>query len=166
LSSSEGEHSLADAGLFAGNRSITVDALNQLLHAELAAVKSYREVLDRFAEEKETGDFRDLETAHLQAADALHEHIIERGGEPTNEMPAPWLDVGAASHIEGERGVLCALQKGEQALTELYERTLLERAGVERACRRLIEEQLLLDTRGHVQMVGHLVDERRRKASP
>jgi len=120
---------------------MSVDALNELLRGEVAAVEAYRRVLDRLGDSPTRGPLQDCRWSHAQRIAKLREQVISLGGEPARDADA-W---GAFARLfeggtAGERAAVAALEEGEEYGLELY-RDALDK--LDASSRQLIETDLL-----------------------
>jgi hypothetical protein len=119
----------------------SVDALNDLLRGEVAAVEAYRRVLDRLGNSPTRGPLQDCRWSHAQRIAKLREQVMSLGGAPARDS-APWaafarLFEGAVS---GERDAVAALAEGEDQGVQLYQDAL---DGLDGPSRKLVETELL-----------------------
>lgn len=109
---------------FAGGRAVTmkkdiadtVQALNNLLQGELAAVETYNEALPVLRASSGAGQLDECQASHQRRVLALRAEILERGGEPAT-TPGAWgtfaklFEKGARAL--GPKMALNALEAGE-----------------------------------------------------
>jgi len=119
-----------------------IDALNELLRGEVAAVETYRRAVEQLGNSSTRGQLQDCRWSHAQRIAKLREQVMNLGGEPATD-PVAWaafarLFEGGAS---GERAaVVAALEEGEDQGLELYRDVLDE---LDPSSRELVETDLL-----------------------
>jgi hypothetical protein len=135
----------------------TVDQLDRLLRAELKAVETYRQVVDRFGHEPEVDQIAE---EHRHAVETLEKHITQLGDQPpTSSGPwGAWLrateDTGNAFDKDA---ALAALREGEEYEVENYAEALQYRR-LNPECHTLIHDQLLPQTQAHIDVLERLMD--------
>ena len=63
--------------------------LNRLIRGELSAIETYRQALDTMKDSPEVTELHALMVEHRTAAQALREHVKQRGGDPSADS-GPW----------------------------------------------------------------------------
>ena len=98
--------------------STDVSQLNSLLRGEMSAIETYRQAREKVGETGfGSGEMRQLQLDHRDAADALWHHIEQHGGSPS-EGSGAWgafaKAVEGVAKIFGDTAALKALKEGEE----------------------------------------------------
>jgi hypothetical protein len=137
----------------------SVDSLNSLLRGELSAIESYETALSRFVGIPQEGTLHQILAEHVMAAESLHEHVVEHGGEPTAGS-GPWGYFTAAvtdsNHLLELGTTLAALKRGEEHGCRKYDEATMN-DDLPEECRSLISNRLRPNTRMHVLSLERLL---------
>jgi uncharacterized protein (TIGR02284 family) len=134
--------------------------LNRLLRGELSAVETYQQAMSRCEKEACAGEMRHVLEQHREAASTLHQHVAQRGEEPSTSS-GPWgslaqLVTGAAK-LFGTAATFRALKEGEEHGIAEYESALADE-NLDPECRELIANTLLPRCQAHVKRLEALID--------
>jgi hypothetical protein len=105
----------------------TVDALNELLRGELAAVETYNQALTVLPESEARQDLRECQNSHQGRVLRLRAEILDRGGDPA-ETSGAWgffanlVEKGAK--VVGPGTAVSALEAGEDHGLKEYQQVL------------------------------------------
>jgi hypothetical protein len=105
----------------------TVDALNELLRGELAAVETYNQALTILKESEARQDLRECQSSHQGRVLRLRAEILDRGGDPA-ETSGAWgffanlIEKGAKA--VGPGTAVSALEAGEDHGLKEYQHVL------------------------------------------
>ncbi|MCG5053871.1 MAG: PA2169 family four-helix-bundle protein [Myxococcales bacterium] len=105
----------------------TIEALNELLRGELAAVETYDKALDRLEDDELKGQLESCRASHQDRAERLREMVAQLGGQPA-DTSGVWgaftrfLEGGAT--LLGDRATLAMLEEGEDHGLREYEENL------------------------------------------
>lgn len=105
----------------------TVDALNELLRGELAAVETYNQALTILKESEARQDLRECQSSHQGRVLRLRAEILDRGGDPA-ETSGAWgffanlVEKGAK--VVGPGTAVSALEAGEDHGLKEYQQVL------------------------------------------
>lgn len=138
----------------------THHALKNLLDSELAATRTYRQVLDVLTDAPGAADLRRIHEEHREAADTLRLQIFEIGGEPDHSASAPdtWsVVVEEGSGRLGPRVAAMTLKQGEEVGVENYERAL-SNDHLPSHYKVIIHERLLPHTREHIATLERILE--------
>lgn len=112
-----------------GNGSInSIEKLNEFLSAELSAVQTYREAIDRVRDDIVKEQLEELELSHRHRVQALQSRLTELGADASPE-DLPWgmwsdfsalLDAGPPA----DRAAVAALEEGEDRGLREYRNAL------------------------------------------
>ncbi len=121
----------------------SVKALNDILRAEISAVETYKQALEKIEDLGHRETLQDVERTHEEHVDALRARIQMLGGAPATSGGA-WgayakLVQGGAK-LFGDRAAIAALEEGEDHGLACYRDHLLELDG---ESRRIVEQTLL-----------------------
>ena len=133
--------------------------LNSLLRGEIAAIETYERALAKFGENGGMEEIRQLHDDHVEAANALRQHIHVRGGEPAkgSGMWGAFAKVVASTaKLFGTTAALKALKEGEEQGIFEYENALKD-FELSAACKNLIETKLLPKTKAHIPVLDQLL---------
>jgi hypothetical protein len=135
-----------------------VEALNVLLRGELAAIETYRQVLEKAGQEPGAEDLAALERDHREASGVLWQHIQHHAGEPAKGSGA-WGTVAkaleGAAKLFGNVTALAMLKEGEAHGVGLY-RDALEHPELGADCVEMVRP-LLAKQQEHVQVLEKLI---------
>lgn len=91
--------------------------LDSLLRGEMSAIETYRQAIEKFADEPGVKDLHSFQRDHRDAADALWHHIEKHGGKPS-EGSGAWgafaKAVTGSAKLFGNTAALKALKEGEE----------------------------------------------------
>jgi hypothetical protein len=135
-----------------------VPALNCLLRGELAAVESYDQVLEKYAEGPAIAELRQIRIDHYSAVKELRDRIHEHGGHAVKSSGAWGVFAGAvtgAAKMIGLQTVIAALRQGEERGVSDYEQIAQDKE-MSPESRWMIESELLPKCRGHVATLKQL----------
>jgi hypothetical protein len=134
--------------------------LNRLIRGELSAIETYRQALDKMKEAPEATDLHAMMVEHRTAAQALREHVKERGGDPADGS-GPWgawaKFVEGAAKLLGNATALKALKEGEQHGIKEYE-SFLNDSTADEECKELVRTRLLAQAHAHIPILDRLID--------
>jgi hypothetical protein len=105
----------------------TVEALNELLRGELAAVETYNQALTVLKESEARQDLRECQSSHQGRVLRLRAEILDRGGDPA-ETSGAWgffanlVEKGAKA--VGPGTAVSALEAGEDHGLKEYQQVL------------------------------------------
>lgn len=137
------------------------DTLNSLLRGELSAVETYRQAEEKFKGESEVMTLQRFRTAHQEAVNILQQHVIAKGGTPS-ESSGAWGTfatlVEGTAKIFGKTAALKALKEGEEQGISDYQSALKD-SGLPSDCRSLIQTNLLPKCQQHIQTLDHLMSQ-------
>lgn len=135
------------------------ETLNSLLRGELAATETYKQARAKLSGTKGGPDLDKVHGEHVQAAQALREHVREHGGQPEISSGA-WGTFASAvegtAKAFGTDATLKALKEGEEMGAKNYEEALQE-GELPADCQELIRDKLLPQTRSHVPVLDRLM---------
>jgi uncharacterized protein (TIGR02284 family) len=136
------------------------EGLNRLIRGELSAIETYRQALDKMKDAPEATELHAIMVEHRTAAQALREHVKDRGGNPADGS-GPWgawaKIVEGAAQLFGNAAALKALKEGEEHGIKEYE-TFLDDANADQQCKDLVRNQLLPQGRAHIPILDRLID--------
>jgi uncharacterized protein (TIGR02284 family) len=135
------------------------DPLNSLLRGELSAVETYQQALDKVGNKPGAYDMRRIASEHLEAADTLRQHILNRGGKPSGSSGAwgTWAKaVEGSAKVFGNAAAIKALKEGEEHGAKEYE-SALKNSDLDTECRSLISSTLLPRTRAHIPVLDQFL---------
>lgn len=105
----------------------TVNALNELLRGELAAVETYNEALTIIGESEARQDLRECQNSHQGRVLRLRAEILERRGDPA-ESSGAWglfaILVEKGAKVVGTATAVSALEAGEDHGLKEYQQAL------------------------------------------
>ena len=140
-------------------KSDATDTLNSLLRGEISAIETYDKALAKLGENGRMADIRRLHDDHIDAADALRQHIHKHGGEPAKSSGV-WgafaKAVAGTAKLFGSAVALRALKEGEEQGIFEYENALKD-YDLPVDCKNLIETKLLPQTRAHIPVLDQLL---------
>jgi len=105
----------------------TVNALNELLRGELAAVETYNQALTILKESEARQDLRECQTSHQGRVLRLRAEILDRGGDPAETSGAWGLFanlVEKGAKVVGPGPAVSALEAGEDHGLKEYQQAL------------------------------------------
>src|SRR5262245_14908049 len=126
--------------------------LNRLIRGELSAVETYRQALDKMKDAPEAVELHALLVEHRAAVQMLREHVLQRGGTPSNSSGAwgAWAKlVEGTAQLLGNAAGLKALKEGEEHGIREYESFLTDE-NADQECKRLVSTQLLPQASSHI----------------
>jgi len=135
-----------------------VPALNSLLRGELAAVESYDQVLEKFADGPGIPALRRIRIDHYGAVKELRDRIHEHGGHAVDSSGAWGVFAGAVTgtaKVLGLHPVIATLRQGEERGISDYE-SIARDVEMSPECRWMIESELLPKCRRHVATLKQL----------
>lgn len=138
----------------------THSTLKNLLESELAATRTYKQVLDVLSDAPGAVDLRRIHEEHREAADTLRMQIFEIGGEPEHSagVADSWnVVIEEASSRLGPRVAALTLKKGEEVGVKDYETALLNEH-LPANYKVIIHERLLPHTREHVATLERILE--------
>lgn len=136
--------------------------LNKLLRAEISAVETYQQALDKLRGEPQTGELQQIASIcedHRDLANKLRERILQQGGRPTEDSGAwgSWSKmVMGAVKLLGDKAALTALRQGEENGIEDYQEALQE-ADMPSDIRNLIQTTLLPRQQQHLNVLNKFI---------
>lgn len=121
----------------------TVDKLNAFLRGEISAADTYRQAIDRLSDRPIAASLSESQKSHELRALLLKDEILRRHGEPTHGAGV-WgafakLIAGGAKPFP-ETGAILALEEGENAVRDEYQRELPK---LEPEARTFLEQRIL-----------------------
>ena len=133
--------------------------LDSLLQAEMSAVDTYKQLIEKFREEPGIDQIFAVQRDHRIAVSRLSRHIEEHGGKPT-EGATPWVPlvkaVAKSANLLGDTAALKALREGEEnALKEFKE--AMEGGTLADDCIEVIRP-LLVQDRQHIALISRLME--------
>lgn len=105
----------------------TVEALNELLRGELAAVETYNQALTVLKESEARQDLRECQSSHQGRVLRLRAEILDRGGDPAETSGAWGLFanlVEKGAKVVGPGTAVSALEAGEDHGLKEYQQVL------------------------------------------
>jgi hypothetical protein len=135
-----------------------VPTLNSLLRGELAAVESYDQVLEKYAEGPGIAELRQIRIDHYGAVKEIRDRIHEHGGHAVDSSGAWGYLAGAVTGTAKALGlptVITALRQGEEHGISEYE-SIAKDGEMSPECRWMIESELLPKCRRHVATLNQL----------
>jgi hypothetical protein len=142
--------------------------LNSLLRGEISAEETYRQAVDRLAEDRESdisivGMLQEIQEEHGRAADTLRDRIRELGAEPSESSGAwgAWakLTQGAAN-LFGQTASLKALKEGEEHGLKDYRDAMNT---LDPASGELAKNQLIPAQQRHINLLDQMIQESSRE---
>jgi len=134
--------------------------LNRLIRGELSAIETYRQALDTMKDSPEVTELHALMVEHRTAAQALREHVKQRGGDPSADS-GPWgawaKVVEGTAKLFGNAAALKALKEGEEHGIKDYE-AFLDDEAADDECKELVRTRLLPQAQAHVPILDRLID--------
>ena len=120
-----------------------IDQLNSFLRGEISAVETYRQALDKVADNRARMQLEQCHVSHQQRVDLLRTRIIELGGEPAQSSGA-WGAFAKAAEgsaaAMGEKAAIDVLEEGEDHGLKDYQKHARD---LDVASRQLVEQELL-----------------------
>jgi rubrerythrin len=133
-------------------------ACNKLLRGELAAIETYSQALEKFADDPESSTLEQILSEHEESAEVLREHLAQMGAVPDMDSGA-WGSFAQAvegtAELFGESAALTALIEGEQHGISEYEEALDDPDVMEEA-KATIQDTLLPRLFEHVAVLEQL----------
>lgn len=101
-----------------------VKKLNEFLKAEMSAMQTYGQCIDKSPDISMVQQLSELRQSHAQRVDLLKQRIVELGGDPVDSSGvwgsfAKMVEGGAKAF--GEQSMLAALEEGEDRGLEKYQ---------------------------------------------
>jgi hypothetical protein len=128
---------------FAAATDETVETLGDFLSAEIAALETYRQALEKIDDPDIRSTLSDCLLEHEGRAEALRNRIVSMGGQAP-DSPGAWGSfaklVEGGARLFGVRAAINALEEGEDRLTEMYRRRA---SSVDEGMRDFVERELL-----------------------
>jgi len=133
--------------------------LDSLLQAEMSAVDTYKQLIEKFREEPGIDQIFAVQRDHRVAVSRLCRHIESHGGTPS-ESATPWVHlvkaVAKSANLLGDTAALKALREGEEnALKEFKE--AMEGGTLGDDCIEVIRP-LLVQDRQHIALISRLME--------
>jgi bacterioferritin (cytochrome b1) len=144
-----------------GARAPQVSVLNALLCSELAAVATYEQALNLFADRPVWNDLRSICQHHRSAVEVLHDQVVNLGGEPgrANVFDSASLPVGRPANS----GItIDALRTQEEYRLAEIER-VLECEQLPDECRFAIRAKVLPRCHEHIDVLAGIASAVSRK---
>lgn len=139
-----------------------VESLDKLLRDELSATETYQQALNKFREEGESAEAKNLMPIyedHEEAVSTLQNQIRNMGANPSESSGAwgSWAQVvQGGANLMGKQAALKALQEGEKSGIEDYQEALQD-PELPSDVRSLIENQLLPAQESHIRVLDRLL---------
>lgn len=135
-----------------------ISVCNELLRGELAAVETYDQAIEKYADQPATEELQRIREDHSRAASRLAENVRNMGGEPETGSGS-WgvfaTAVQGTANLFGRSSALESLQKGEEAGSKNYQEALTDEE-VMPECKEMIREQLLPPVIEHIACLEKL----------
>lgn len=129
-----------------------IDVCNRLLRGELAAVESYGQLIQKFADEPEIDRLIRIRDDHAWAVGRLQVNVREMGGTPDSES-GPWgsftSTLQGTANLFGENSALSLIERGEKHGRDDYKDALADDK-VLPDCKRMIRDELLPKIEEHL----------------
>jgi bacterioferritin (cytochrome b1) len=129
-----------------------VQAINDVLRTELAAVETYEQVLTHFEGHHFASELRTIRYAHETAVDGLRNHVRNLGGEPVEAEPTVRLHASVGTTGSPD-AILDELRRAEEQGVAAYER-LLQREQMPEECRFAIKVEQLAHCHEHIDTLA------------
>jgi len=130
------------AGFVASNQR-TLEILNNFLNAEISAVETYRQALEKIDDVELRATLDEGLESHETRAAKLRDYVLGLGGVPS-EGSGAWGSfarlIEGGAKVLGTRAAIGALEEGEDHGLELYREHLAE---VDTGARNFVERELL-----------------------
>ncbi|MGZ5051556.1 MAG: DUF2383 domain-containing protein [Methylobacter sp.] len=139
-----------------------VEALDKLLRDELSATETYQQALNKFREDGDSSEAKNLMPIyedHEEAVSTLQNQIRNMGANPSESSGAwgSWAQViQGGANLMGKQAALKALQEGERNGIEDYQEVLQD-PELPSDVRTLIENQLLPAQESHIRVLDRLL---------
>ncbi|MBX9680947.1 MAG: PA2169 family four-helix-bundle protein [Gemmataceae bacterium] len=137
----------------------TVVTLNSLLRGEISAVETYQQALAKIGNDQGASQLQQMHDEHVEAANALRQHVHLMGGKPDQGSGA-WGSFATAvegvAKLFGNTAALKALKEGEEHGLHSYE-AATENDEINEECQMLIRTRLLPQTREHIAVLDQLM---------
>jgi CBS domain-containing protein len=132
-----------------------------LVKDELAAIETYKQVLQTVHSGRAADELRRIENEHEEAAKALKERFVKMGIEApaAPDGQGAWLEAQEESaELADAKRSIALLKEAEEREIEDYERTLRDES-LDSGLRHLIASRLLPRTRAHVPQLARFLGE-------
>jgi hypothetical protein len=130
--------------------------VNELIRAEMAAVKSIDAILGKLNEQSGKKELTSIRSNHVHAVDSL-KRFASNSFKETSESSGPWEAFAASftrgASLFGNKAAMRALKLGEEYGISKYKAALKEE-GIDIAIRDLIRSQLLPQQEGHLNVIN------------
>jgi uncharacterized protein (TIGR02284 family) len=137
--------------------------INGLVQDELSAVETYRQAIEKVADEPGASELRRIVTDHEEAVSLLQEQVSQAGGEPASSAGVwgAWARaVEGTAKLLGNKAAIKALKEGEEHGVHDYERALRDSA-LDESVKTLIRTDLLPRTKAHIPVLDALLSNKR-----
>jgi Domain of unknown function (DUF2383) len=135
-----------------------IDICNGFLRGELAAVETYGQAIEKYADSPVTDELRRIRSDHVQSANSLSANVRHMGGEPETDSGAWGMlakTVQGAANLFGRNSAIESLHQGEVTGRNAYQEALLD-DNVLADCKLLIREGLLPPVIEHITTLEKL----------
>lgn len=149
-----GESSMRGAGV--SETGDSNEHLDSLVRGELSAVETYKQALEKVAEDPAVTELRRIEREHEQALDLLLQKLGKDAPKSSGLWGAWSRAVEGTAKIFGGKAAIKALKEGEEHGLHDYENAL-EDAEIDPAVKALIRSTLLPQTRAHIPALDRVM---------
>lgn len=137
----------------------TLHVLDTLVKEEMSAVETYRQALQKVADQPGAQELARIEAEHEEAVWALRDRIAREGQAPSESSGAwgVWAKaVEGGAKVFGNKAAIKALKEGEEHGVKRYQE-VLEEPGLDPEVRELISAKLLPRTRAHIPVLDRFL---------
>lgn len=137
----------------------TLQALDSLVKEEMSAVETYRQALEKVADQPGADELARIEAEHEEAVTELRGKISQEGQAPSDSSGTwgVWAKaVEGGAKVFGNKAAIKALKEGEEHGVKRYQE-VLEEPGLDPEVRELISAKLLPRTRSHIPVLDRFL---------
>jgi hypothetical protein len=142
------------------NTSVSVEKINDLVKGEMSGVETYEQALGKVEGSSEEPKIQAILNDHKEAVSKL-QGALEKLGASSAKSSGAWgafvKSIEGTARLFGNTAALKALKEGEEYGVKQYEGTL-DTEGLDEECARLIRDDLLPQTKRHVNDIDQLMN--------
>ena len=141
------------------NQNEEAENLSTLVKAELAAVETYKQALEKVAGQVVAPELRRIEAEHAEALSLLQGHMTEVNEKIPSDsgLWGEWSKaVEGTAKVFGDKAAIAALKQGEEHGVHSYENALRNQ-DLDAEIRQIISKQLLPKTKAHIPVLDRLL---------
>lgn len=141
------------------NKNEEAENLSTLVKAELAAVETYKQALEKVAGQVVAPELRRIEAEHEEALSVLQEHMTEVNETIPSDsgLWGEWSKaVEGAAKVFGDKAAISALKQGEEHGVQSYEKALRNQE-LDAEIRQIISSRLLPKSKAHIPVLERLL---------